>query len=85
MFKIVGLLTFLFKVFSPITGEIIGREEIRVSKNKESIVGMDVKVLSGLHMDILTDNSGQRGLYKARTTYSKKLTTKYQVSYGAQN
>ena len=75
------------QVISPLTGQVLGREEIRVTKNKESVVKMDVRILTGLHLDVLAEQQSQqqqspgeeRVNYQVRTTYSKKLTAKYQV------
>lgn len=67
------------QVISPISGDVLGSKEIRVSKNKESIVGMKVNVLTGLQLDVLSEKGGKKGIYTARTTFSKALTSQYQV------
>ncbi len=70
---------------SPITGQVIGREEVRVTKNRESIVKMDVTLVAGLHLEIekehtaTADPADDKALYEAKTTFSKKLSSKYQV------
>ncbi|TRY70776.1 hypothetical protein TCAL_10024 [Tigriopus californicus] len=66
------------QVISPITGDVLGTKEIRVSKNKESIVGMNVNVLTGLQLNVLSEKGGKKGIYTARTTFSKALTSQYQ-------
>lgn len=66
---------------SPITGQVIGQQEVRVSKNKEAIVDMSVRVLSGIKLNVFADQQkgNGRGMYNVKTTYSKILAFKYQV------
>ena len=72
------ILPFL-QVVSPITGQEIGMQEVRVAKNRESIRGMNVRILTGLGLDVQADPV-QRGRYVLRTSYSQLLSSKYQVS-----
>ena len=67
------------QVVSPITGQEIGMQEVRVAKNRESIRGMNVRILTGLGLDVQADPV-QRGRYVLRTSYSQLLSSKYQVS-----
>ena len=64
---------------SPITGQEIGMQEVRVAKNRETIRGMNVRILTGLGLDVQADPV-QRGRYVLRTSYSQLLSSKYQVS-----
>ena len=68
------------QVVSPITGQVIGRKEVRVTKNKETITGMTVRVISGLRLNILTSAGQQKDLFTVRTTYSDLLSSQYQVT-----
>ena len=72
------ILPFL-QVVSPITGQEIGMQEVRVAKNRETIRGMNVRILTGLGLDVQADPV-QRGRYVLRTSYSQLLSSKYQVS-----
>ncbi|CAB4057888.1 TMEM132 [Lepeophtheirus salmonis] len=66
-------------VMSPISGKEIGKAEFRVAKNRESIVGMNIRILSGLKLSIHADQSHRRrGKYSLQTAYSKVLSSKYQ-------
>ena len=67
------------QVVSPITGQEIGMQEVRVAKNRETIRGMNVRILTGLGLDVQADPV-QRGRYVLRTSYSQLLSSKYQVS-----
>ncbi len=54
---------------------------MRVTKSKESVARMVVRVISGLQLSITAGGEGgsSAGLFKARTTYSQKLAAMYQV------
>ena len=69
----------LLQVVSPITGQEIGMQEIRVAKNRETIRGMTVRILTGLGLDVQADPV-RRGRYVLKTSYSQLLSSKYQVS-----
>ena len=64
------------QVVSPISGQIIGRQEVKVTKNKENIVSMEVNVLTGIHLDISAE--GEKGVYAAKVSYSEDFAAKYQ-------
>jgi hypothetical protein len=71
-----------FQVLSPLTGQILGMSEVLVLKQKESVTEMRVRVLTGLGIRIGEDEAEkgrQRKVYNVETTYSKKLSAKYQV------
>ena len=68
----------LLQVVSPITGKEIGMREVRVAKNRETIRGMNVRILTGLGLDVQADPV-QRGRYVLKTSYSQLLSSKYQV------
>ena len=72
------LFSFAFQVVSPITGQEIGMREVRVAKNRETIRGMNVRILTGLGLDVQADPV-QRGRYVLKTSYSQLLSSKYQV------
>ena len=65
---------------SPITGKEIGMLEMRVAKNRETIRGMNVRILSGLRLEVQADPTDQ-GRYTLKTAYSQLLRSKYQVCY----
>lgn len=69
----------LLKVVSPITGKEIGMREVRVVKNRETIRGMNVRILSGLQLNVQADFQVE-GRYSVQTSYSQILTSKYQVT-----
>ena len=69
---------------SPITGQEIGILEMRVAKNRESIRGMKVRILSGLRLEVQADPADQ-GRYTLQTAYSQLLRSKYQVLTVNQN
>lgn len=54
-----------------------------MSKNRESIVDMNVRVLSGIKLNVFADQqrANGRGMYNVKTTYTKALAYKYQVKY----
>ena len=66
------------QVVSPITGKEIGMLEMRVAKNRETIRGMNVRILSGLRLEVQADPTDQ-GRYTLKTAYSQLLRSKYQV------
>ena len=69
------------QVLSPLTGALMGEsEDIRVLKGKESVAAMSVRVISGLGLRISpsTGANRQRKIYTAETTFSRRLTSKYQ-------
>lgn len=63
---------------SPITGQEIGMREVKVAKNRETIRGMNVRILTGLGLDVQADPV-RRGRYVLKTSYSQLLSSKYQV------
>ena len=52
--------------------------EMRVAKNRETIRGMNVRILSGLRLEVQADPTDQ-GRYTLKTAYSQLLRSKYQV------
>lgn len=66
------------QVVSPISGHKIGMQEVKVAKNRETIRGMTVRVLTGLRLNVHADQFGERGRYSLQTAYSQMLTSKYQ-------
>ena len=58
----------------------------RVLKGKESVAAMRVRVISGLALRINSgtggaNNNRQRRIYTAETSFSRRLTSKYQGRY----
>ena len=51
---------------------------MRVAKNRETIRGMNVRILSGLRLEVQADPTDQ-GRYTLKTAYSQLLRSKYQV------
>ena len=49
-----------------------------MAKNRETIRGMTVRILTGLALEVQADPV-QRGRYVLRTSYSQLLSSKYQV------
>lgn len=62
---------------SPITGRIIGAKEIRVGSDKVNLNRIIVRVVSGLQLIIIPDNTNENG-YFAETTVTRQLTAQYQ-------
>lgn len=65
------------QVLSPINGRVLGSKEIRVGSDKVSISRLIVRVVSGLQLNITSDNSIDNG-YIAETTVTRRLTAQYQ-------
>ena len=66
------------KVVSPLTGRLLGVQEIRVGKDRVTLERMSVGIVAGLEMDIRPDPYLHNG-HIARTITQEKLTAKYQV------
>lgn len=65
------------QVLSPINGRVIGSREIRVGSDKVSISRLNVRVVSGLQLNINPDSSLENG-YVAETLVTRHLTAQYQ-------
>lgn len=65
------------EITSPITGHVIGMSDVKVLKNKESIVGLNVRIISGINVNV-HPNANQVNKYTLQTYYTNKLTAKYQ-------
>ena len=63
---------------SPITGQEIGMRELRVAKKSETIRRMNVRILTGLRLDVQALHQPLQGRYVLSTSYSQLLTSKYQ-------
>lgn len=68
---------FVIQVLSPINGRVIGSKEIRVGSDKENIVKLLVRVVSGLQLNINPDGVLENG-YVAETLVTRHLTAQYQ-------
>ena len=65
------------QVISPITGQLMGSKEIRVTSEKEFITNLDVKVVAGLELQV-KPYSSLSNVWMAKTNLLDKLTTQYQ-------
>ncbi|CAG2170321.1 unnamed protein product, partial [Oppiella nova] len=65
------------QVISPITGQLMGSKEIRVASDKETITHLDVKVVTGLELQV-KPYPPLTNIWTAKTTLLDKLTTQYQ-------
>ena len=65
------------QVISPITGQLMGSKEIRVTSDKETITHLDVKVVAGLELQI-KPYTPLTNVWMAKTTLLDRLTTQYQ-------
>lgn len=65
------------QVISPITGQLMGSKEIRVTSEKEFITNLDIKVVAGLELQV-KPFSTLGSVWMAKTTLLDKLTTQYQ-------
>ncbi|CAG2100493.1 unnamed protein product [Medioppia subpectinata] len=65
------------QVISPITGQLMGSKEVRVTADKETITHMDVKVVTGLELEV-KPYPPLSNIWMAKTTLLDKLTTQYQ-------
>jgi len=66
------------QVMSPMSGNVIGSREIRVSSDKVDVTGLSVQVISGLTLNILPDVDLE-SCYHAHVDISEMLHSKYQV------
>ncbi|KAL3203241.1 hypothetical protein MRX96_042033 [Rhipicephalus microplus] len=64
-------------VLSPITGKVLGASELRVSTDKESLVRLEVQLVTGLSLEVLPDDAAA-GVFVAKTSTSHALTSLYQ-------
>ncbi|XP_054169116.1 transmembrane protein 132E-like [Oppia nitens] len=65
------------QVVSPITGQLMGSKEIRVASDKETITSIDVKVVTGLELEV-KPYIPYSTVWMAKTTLLDKLNTQYQ-------
>ncbi|XP_037514034.1 transmembrane protein 132E-like [Rhipicephalus sanguineus] len=65
------------QVLSPITGKVLGASELRVSTDKESLVRLEVQLVTGLSLEVLPDDAAA-GVFVAKTSTSHALTSLYQ-------
>lgn len=65
------------QVLSPITGKVLGASELRVSTDKESLVRLEVQLVTGLSLEVLPDDAAA-GVFVAKTSTSQALTSLYQ-------
>lgn len=65
------------QVLSPITGQVLGKKEVKVVKNKETIADLQVRVISGISLVVQPD-TGLHNQFILQTILSEKLSTKYQ-------
>lgn len=65
------------QILSPITGRVIGATELRVGKDKETITGLKVEVVTGLQLSIKPNYDVRNG-FVAETTITRHLTAQYQ-------
>ncbi|KAH6931924.1 hypothetical protein HPB50_001662 [Hyalomma asiaticum] len=66
------------QVLSPITNKVLGASELRVSTDKESLVRLEVQLVTGLSLEVLPDDAAS-GVFVARTSTSHALTSLYQA------
>jgi len=64
-------------ILSPITSQVLGWTEIKVTKTKETITGLKARVLSGISMAV-TRNLKIHNQFTLETFLSEKLSNKYQ-------
>ncbi|GAB6030301.1 hypothetical protein CHUAL_005975 [Chamberlinius hualienensis] len=65
------------QILSPITGRVIGASELRVGKDKKSIIGLSVNVVTGLQLSIKS-NYDTANTFVTETAISRQLTAQYQ-------
>ena len=63
---------------SPMSGNVIGSREIRVTSDKVDVTGLTVQVISGLTLNILPDVDLE-SCYHAHVDISEMLHSKYQA------
>ncbi|KAH9378214.1 hypothetical protein HPB48_014906 [Haemaphysalis longicornis] len=63
------------QVLSPITGKVLGASELRVSTDKESLVRLEVQLVTGIGLEVLPDEGAAPGVFLARTSTSQALTS----------
>lgn len=63
---------------SPVTGRVLGAQEIRVVNEKVSITSMKVQVISGVQLSLYPDSDSDNE-FVAETIITSKLSAKYQV------
>ena len=66
------------QVVSPLTGQVLGSTEVRVVKQRESVRGLRVRVVSGISLAI-RPGANADGTLVLSTTLGEQLTSKYQV------
>ncbi|XP_077511676.1 transmembrane protein 132C dtn isoform X2 [Amblyomma americanum] len=66
------------QVLSPITGKVLGASELRVSTDKESLVRLEVQLVTGLSLEVLPDEAAAQGVFVTKTSTSQALTSLYQ-------
>ena len=66
------------QVVSPLTGHVLGSTEVRVVKQRESVRGLRVRVVSGISLAI-RPGANADGTLVLSTTLGERLTSKYQV------
>lgn len=64
------------QVVSPLTGHVLGKTEVRVVKQRESVKELRVRVVSGINLEV---KPGEEGALVLHTTLGERLTSKYQV------
>merc|ERR1719187_2920008 len=65
------------QVVSPLTGHVLGSTEVRVVKQRESVRGLRVRVVSGISLAIRPGTNAD-GTLVLSTTLGEQLTSKYQ-------
>ena len=66
------------QVVSPLTGHVLGSTEVRVVKQRESVRGLKVRVVSGISLAVRPGVNAD-GTLVLSTTLGERLTSKYQV------
>ena len=66
------------QVVSPLTGHVLGSTEVRVVKQRESVRGLKVRVVSGIALAVRPGVNAD-GTLVLSTTLGERLTSKYQV------
>ena len=66
------------QVVSPLTGHVLGSTEVRVVKQRESVRGLKVRVVSGISLAVRPGVTAD-GTLVLSTTLGERLTSKYQV------
>ena len=72
------------QVVSPLTGHVLGSTEVRVVKQRESVRGLKVRVVSGISLAVRPGVNAD-GTLVLSTTLGERLTSKYQVKKKIQN